>query len=192
MSNLPGCHGVMSSWMCFGKVCTWRAAKRDDGDCKSPKAYKRQLSLKNYMLKCCIARIHCIQCNFISVRGSYLGTINNCLLFSVEKCYTYCDIPALYMQPSKMMEREQKPKRLYSATFFDVILYGTAFSGEMLYCDISVVKLYKQSLYLRTSKERWRRVQKPKRLYSTTFFAGFLYGTALSKQPMLWSDNSVL
>ena len=33
MSDLPGCHGVMSSWMCLGKVCTWRAVKRDGGEC---------------------------------------------------------------------------------------------------------------------------------------------------------------
>ena len=32
MSDLPGCHGVMSSWMCLGKVCTWRAVKRDGGE----------------------------------------------------------------------------------------------------------------------------------------------------------------
>ena len=39
MSDLPGCHGVMSSWMCLGKVCTWRAVKRDGGECISSKGY---------------------------------------------------------------------------------------------------------------------------------------------------------
>ena len=51
MSNLPGCQRVLSSWMCLGtvggkaKFATWVAAKRDDGECKSPKGYIATLSL---------------------------------------------------------------------------------------------------------------------------------------------------